>query len=226
MIAPPPLRRASIVLSAALALGASVTACSSEEEASCPASPRTFAYQIAPDPRLPSPYVCNDSHDWRTEAITDEINAFWGSPAAKYCKCDQELLDLGCQSNAFVIRDVPGHVYYDSSFLVSLATFTGGGDAAAAWVLAHEMGHNIQLRSSATTEPGADCLAGYFIQASVCAGKRGGDDAEAAFATACTVGDPTWFRGGTHGTCQQRITAVHIGMDGYRRGADPLVVCR
>jgi hypothetical protein len=195
--------------------------------ASCP----SYAYGIAPDDA--STLGCG-TPSTAMAAIVEDINALWGS-AATYCVCDASTLLAGCASNAFVTPDAYGYVYYDAAFLRDLVALSRGRASAAAWVLAHEMGHNIQLRFSRSytgsldRELSADCYAGYFIQAIACHDGLARGDIEAVLGTACMVADPEWvpaFDPAAHGDCTQRMNAVQRGMNGYDTIKDPLTVCR
>jgi hypothetical protein len=213
---------------AILVLGA--TSCDSQSEPQTQSCP-SYAYGIAPEGASTLGCVPPSA---ATAAIVQDLNALWGS-AATFCACDASTLLAGCASNAFVTPDAYGYVYYDAAFLRDLVGLNRGRASAAAWVLAHEMGHNIQFRFSRSyagsldRELSADCYAGYFIQSIACQDGLSRGDLEAVLSTACMLADPAFvpaFDPAAHGDCTQRMTAVQRGMNGYDTIKDPLTSCR
>jgi predicted metalloprotease len=104
----------------------------------------------------------------------------------------------------------------------------------SAYVLAHELGHELQgvigLPAVAQhKELQADCFAGYYLGSVACRGLVGQADILATLTTACVIadgtGNPVTDRE-THGTCEQRMQAVVLGMDGYARRLPATTACR
>jgi hypothetical protein len=168
-----------------------------------------------------------------TNAVMSDLNLFWQSSMVA-CACDGlDSLGAGCQNNAMVMPATPGYIYYDRNMLAQLTQATGLG-LSAAWFMAHEAGHNVQLvlnmpvSSGKARELSADCLAGYFVAWLVCTGRVPWEYSNAAFTTACQVGDPfasPWFSHHAHGTCSERQTAVSQGTTAYQRGLAPWTAC-
>jgi hypothetical protein len=168
-----------------------------------------------------------------TAAFMSDLNLFWQSSMVS-CGCDDATsLSSGCQSNAMVLAQTPSYIYYDRNMLDYLARTTGLG-LSAAWFLAHEAGHNVQLSlnlqysSGKARELGADCFAGYFVAWLECTGRINWSYSNAALMTACQVGDPFvsgWFSPGAHGTCPERQEAVQRGLSSYKLGQEPWRVC-
>jgi predicted metalloprotease len=134
------------------------------------------------------------------------------------------------------------NVYLDSSFFDELSRrFGAPGDFAAAYVIAHEVGHHIQTvlgiseqvqkaRRAASEAQGnalsvrqelqADCLAGVWAHHNRDLLEPG--DIEEGLRAAQAIGDDTLMRGSgrrvnpesfTHGTSQQRMTWLKRGLE-------------
>jgi hypothetical protein len=168
-----------------------------------------------------------------TATFMADLNLFWRSSMVA-CACDSpDALQAGCQSNGMVLSATPGYIYYDRNLLAHLTASTGLG-LSAAWFIAHEAGHNVQLAlgipasSGKQKELGADCLAGYFIAWLACEGRVPWSYTDAALQTACQIGDPftsPWFAHQAHGTCAERQQAVSLGMRAYGNGNAPWLAC-
>lgn len=138
-------------------------------------------------------------------------------------------------------------IYIDTAFYDQLAQMSGtGGDFARLYVIAHEYGHHIQnitglasqIRSAQQRSPSeanglqvrmelqADCYAGVW------AGKNRNrieaGDMEEGMRAASSIGDDTLQRragqrinpeGFTHGTSEQRMEALRLGLDSGDAGA-------
>lgn len=133
-------------------------------------------------------------------------------------------------------------LYLDQGFFDELANrFNAGGDAAAAYVIAHEVGHHIQTvlgisdqvqaaQSRASErqrnalqvrmELQADCLAGVWAKTS---GRLEAGDIEEAVRAAQAIGDDTLQRQSrgtvvpdsfTHGSSAQRVEWLRKGLNG------------
>lgn len=130
-------------------------------------------------------------------------------------------------------------VYLDLSFFEELgARFGAPGDFAAAYVVAHEVGHHVQhLRGwdrgvrtragadsdSVHLELQADCLAGAWAASAAQRGLLEPGDLEEGLGAAAAVGDDRLQREArgrvtpdsfTHGTSAQRVAAFRKGFDG------------
>ena len=178
-------------------------------------------------------HSCNEAPGPTTLEIVRQLNALWSSNL-RACPCGPNELNgpARCQGNAFVMGNSPGVIHYDRQFLGMLSARFGDG-IAAGMVLGHEAGHSIQFATgmvsnlSIVMELSADCYAGYFLGALECTGQVSMSSFSAAFMAACSLGDNlAWFEQGAHGSCQDRVQWVQRGIEGYRRGLGPDVVCR
>jgi uncharacterized protein len=135
-------------------------------------------------------------------------------------------------------------VYLDASFLRELSTrFRAPGDFAAAYVIAHEVGHHVQNvtgrmqqlesaqgrtskqeynRMSVQVELQADCLAGVWGAHAAKANLLEPGDIEEGIAAAAAVGDDRLQKqtqgrvvpeAFTHGSSAQRVAAFRKGME-------------
>ncbi len=113
-------------------------------------------------------------------------------------------------------------IYYHTSLFETL--WSDVGDAAPAYVIAHEMGHHGGWRldwipnlniSRKQGELQADCFAGAWIRSASDSGLLETGDLEEATATLILIGDPaqTWFDPSLHGTTEQRLFAFTSGFD-------------
>ncbi len=134
-----------------------------------------------------------------------------------------------------------GIAYFDLDFLDQLQKKLGAeGDFAAAYVIAHEIGHHVQkllgtservraagrdegaTSNSVRLELQADCYAGVWGHFAQTKGMLEAGDAEEALGAANAIGDDTLQRRGrgrvtpetfSHGTSEQRMRWFKIGMD-------------
>jgi predicted metalloprotease len=124
----------------------------------------------------------------------------------------------------------PARIYYDRDQLTYFDRVSGSTVPSDIW-LAHEYGHAVQLALRLQvrhTELQADCLAGFYLGARVCAGTARQTDILATFQTFCFAGGPpgsTWFNPGVHGSCPERVSAVQRGLNGYLGGLSPGASC-
>jgi uncharacterized protein len=132
-------------------------------------------------------------------------------------------------------------IYIDTTFFDQMSQQMGaGGDFARFYVLAHEYGHHIQyltgvagqIRSAQQYNPGAanqlqvrmelqaDCYAGVWAGHNRAVIERG--DFEEGMTAANAIGDDTLMRNAgqrvspesfTHGTSEQRMQALRLGME-------------
>lgn len=131
--------------------------------------------------------------------------------------------------------------YFDLDFLDQLQTKLGAeGDFAAAYVIAHEIGHHVQrllgtfervrgggrdqgaTSNSVRLELQADCYAGVWGHYAKAQGLLEAGDAEEGLRAAAAVGDDTIQRRGrgrvtpetfSHGTSEQRVRWFKVGME-------------
>jgi predicted metalloprotease len=74
----------------------------------------------------------------------------------------------------------------------------------------------------------ADCLAGYYLGSLACRGLVTEEDVKTTLATACIIADGTGdpiADLATHGTCEQRVKSVAVGMNAYLAGDSALAAC-
>jgi predicted metalloprotease len=137
-------------------------------------------------------------------------------------------------------------VYLDLSFFRDLARMGGAGDFAAAYVVAHEVGHHVQTLTglsqrvssarqrasereanelSVRQELQADCYAGVWGHFAARNGLLEPGDAEEGLRAAAAIGDDRLQRQSqgrvvpesfTHGSSEQRVTWLGRGMDAGR----------
>jgi uncharacterized protein len=129
-------------------------------------------------------------------------------------------------------------VYLDLSFFNDLARMGGPGDFAAAYVVAHEIGHHVQTLTraprptnnaqSVRLELQADCYAGVWGHYAARKDLLEPGDAEEGLQAAAAIGDdrlqkqsqgnvvPESF---THGSSEQRVSWLRRGMEAGRMEA-------
>jgi uncharacterized protein len=140
-------------------------------------------------------------------------------------------------------------VYLDLSFFEDLARMGGAGDFAAAYVVAHEVGHHVQALTgvservsaarqrsgesqanalSVRQELQADCYAGVWGHFAARKDLLEPGDAEEGLRAAAAIGDDRLQRQAqgrvvpesfTHGSSEQRVTWLRRGMDSGRMDA-------
>lgn len=179
-------------------------------------------------PTAPPPHSCGPV-DGANNKLMADVNRFWSSQVG-VCACGPDF-PAGCDG-AFSLF-THGWVYVGLDFVNELAT-SSGSTMPAAYVYAHEFGHEIQGHFNAyapTTqqrELSADCLAGYYLGSLDCRNLVTKDDIRTTLATACIIadgsGDPIADLE-THGTCDQRMKAVAVGMSAYLTGQPALASC-
>jgi hypothetical protein len=115
-------------------------------------------------------------------------------------------------------------VYYHAPFMQELLDSIG--DAAPAFVVAHELGHHIGTGhlgwfagvtlTTKQSELGADCLGGAWLASADARGLLEEGDAEELVEVMFAIADPadTWFDPSQHGTFEQRLGALVVGGQG------------
>lgn len=190
-------------------------------DGSCPLVPARMTPQIAP------PYRCAPV-GLVSNTLMADVNTFWASEI-QLCGCGPDYPDACEGATAYS----GGYVYADPSFLDGLRV--SGSDMPTSYVLAHEVGHEIQGYFDLVSpieqykELMADCLAGYYLGSLSCRGIATANDVRTTLATACVIADGTGdpvadLR--THGTCEQRASAVARGMDAYAQRLPPIAACQ
>lgn len=104
------------------------------------------------------------------------------------------------------------------------------GDAALAYIIAHEYAHAMQtaygFQPSITpiSELQADCLAGLYIGLipNITFDNR---DVQEIASFAYRIGDYNWHNPNHHGTPQQRVKAVVLGMQSSLQGKGGIAAC-
>lgn len=166
--------------------------------------------------------------DAASNLLMSDVARFWASEVG-LCACGPDYPD-DCSANA--VAHEGGWVYTSSAFLQRLRA--SGSDMPAQYVLAHEFGHEIQgvygiPGITQVKELQADCYAGYYLGSLICRGLATQQDIVATLTTACVIADGTGDPIGdldTHGTCEQRVSSVALGMRGYLQRTPALAACR
>lgn len=193
----------------------------------------TFSMNIRPENS--SIYSCQ-APDSATSTILRDVNSFWGS-GIQACICGADIpppFGAFCPGNAIVFPPQSGglgFVYYNLDFLTnSAANF--GTDIVPAQIMAHEAGHNIQNSSNmfyfstVGKELGADCISGFYLGGLACQGRINTFDIQSVLANAGSSGGLSAYYDPTgHGSSQERINAVLLGVNGYLNGLNPIQVC-
>jgi predicted metalloprotease len=153
-------------------------------------------------------------------------------PHAKLVVFTEEI-DSGCGRSSAAVGPFycppDSKAYIDLSFFQVLRERLGaGGDFAAAYVLAHEIGHHVQnvlgieSRDSVRIELQADCYAGVWAHSTAARGLTEGGDIEEAVNAAAQIGDDRLQKMGggqvnpetfTHGSSAQRARWFKRGYD-------------
>lgn len=184
----------------------------------------TVAANMAP---LTAPaYQCTAPSAYHRLLMAD-VNQFWQSDIG-VCGCGPDY-PHGCEG---ATADRTGWVYANFDFIEGLRE--SGSDLPAAYVYAHEVGHMIQgyynvlPRITQQKELEADCFAGYYLGSVICEGRASRADLELTLRTACVIadgtGDPITDLD-THGTCEQRVAAVALGIAAFQSGRAPIAAC-
>ena len=195
----------------------------------------------------PAEFQGDDSYQVFTEKVLGSTNDVWGQIFQQnnkmYAKPKLVLFRQATQSACGgATTDMGPHfcpedstIYLDETFFDELRTRFGAntGEVAQAYVIAHEVGHNVQNQlgtfSSASSdsidiELQADCYAGVWAYAEAKNGVFEGNEINQALSAASAVGDDhiqqvqtgrvnpeTW----THGSSAERVNAFTIG---YKTG--------
>ena len=185
-------------------------------------------------------FAGQDDYEKFTSTVLGSTNAMWHDVFAKTGRTYQEpklvLFRQATQSGCGIATsDVGPHfcpadqtIYIDETFYDVLRTQyqAKGGDVAEAYVMAHEVGHNVQNQlglldaaaqsneASVATELQADCFAGVWVYSVAAQGVFAPGEINEALDAAAAVGDDriqakaqgqvnpeTW----THGSAEQRV---------------------
>lgn len=196
----------------------------------------------------PAEFKGDDDYEVFTKKVLGSTNTVWDSVFTRnnltYTHPKLVLFRQATQSGCGVAEaqvgphfcPEDGTIYLDETFFDELHTRFGSdtGQVAQAYVIAHEVGHNVQNQlgvfntSSAQTQGGmielelqADCYAGIWAYAEAKNGLFVGDEINQALNAAAAVGDDhiqkvetgsvqpeTW----THGSSAQRVAAFKLGL--------------
>lgn len=137
----------------------------------------------------------------------------WGVPRGSRSPCGAIPGSLYCKLN---------HTVYITATDIRIAYQYG--DAALAYIVGHEYAHAMQTvyrfqpRSTPISELQADCLAGVYLGLipNIVLDQR---DILEIQSLAYRIGDYSWGSRHHHGTPQQRVRAVVIGMQGAVKGS-------
>jgi hypothetical protein len=179
---------------------------------------------------------CPDSPADLYGFVRSDVETYWGSvlpeqlltysPIAVFAPYTAPV-DTPCGPipiNNAVYCFLNAGVYYHAPFMQELLDSIG--DAAPAFVIAHELGHHIGTGhlgwfggitlTKKQSELGADCLGGAWLASADHRGMLEEGDAEELIETMFAIADPdyTWFDPNEHGTFQQRLTALATGVQG------------
>ncbi|HTL36397.1 MAG TPA: neutral zinc metallopeptidase [Kofleriaceae bacterium] len=187
----------------------------------------TVSANIAPT--APPPFACGPVDSLASSLLAD-INGFWGSHVGA-CNCIGDY-DGPCRgaSSRFEL----GWIYLEPGFIQRVSSEIN--TTVGSYALAHELGHELQGHNGVDVdgpliglELGADCLAGYYLGGKMCDEGIADRDLQATLDFACSIadgnGDPVHDRN-SHGTCDQRMSAIKQGIAAYQQRKAPLAGCR
>src|SRR5262249_53449141 len=143
------------------------------------------------------------------------------------------------QGDAFSVSVNPGVVFYDVTLLNAFDGIDPFGDT---FVLAHELGHQVQYDNSSRAEfvfpqveLQADCLGGiYFGYLSVTDPQFMTTDVQGVAEGICGIAvgkNLSWANIASHGTCEQRAGAfakgalAELNAEANKQSFDPFLVC-
>lgn len=172
-------------------------------------------YNFNISPQIFPTSSCGSPGSLTSSAIND-MNNFWGS--------NVEACSVPGLNNGLVQNQDPARIYYDPILLGSWDDYFNTPFPSNIF-LAHEYGHVIQnnlLLTNQFKELQADCLAGFYMGFESCEGNISESDLIATYSNFCNIGDTAtttvWWDTSIHGTCQQRISNVMQGFNGYNQG--------
>lgn len=165
--------------------------------------------------------------------VRSDVEAYWagvfGDRGWAYSPIDvfvpyTDPIETPCGSipiNNAVYCGLNAAVYYHAPFMQELLSSIG--DAAPAFVMAHELGHHIGTGhlgwfagitlTTKQSELGADCFGGAWLASADARGMLEEGDAEELVEAMFAIADPdyTWFDTSKHGTFEQRVAALLVG---------------
>jgi predicted metalloprotease len=188
--------------------------------------------------------VLRDTEDTWTEIFRQQGQAYQPPQLVLFTQATQSACGVGQSAMGPFYCPADRKVYLDLSFFNELATrFGAPGDFAAAYVVAHEVGHHIQTLTgvservmqmrqrgtereanalSVRQELQADCYAGVWGAYASQRGLLEPGDAEEGLQAAAAIGDDTLQRQSqgrvvpesfTHGSAEQRVEWLRRGMN-------------
>ena len=191
--------------------------------------------------------VLKDTEETWTEIFRQNGETYQPPTLVLFTQATQSACGVGQSAMGPFYCPSDRKVYLDLSFFEELATrFGAPGDFAAAYVVAHEVGHHIQTLTgvservmsarqrasereadalSVRQELQADCYAGVWGHYAAQRGLLEPGDAEEGLQAAAAIGDDRLQRQGqgrvvpesfTHGSSEQRVQWLRRGMDAGR----------
>jgi predicted metalloprotease len=191
--------------------------------------------------------VLRDTEDTWTEIFRQQGETYQPPQLVLFTQATQSACGVGQSAMGPFYCPADRKVYLDLAFFNELATrFGAPGDFAAAYVVAHEVGHHIQTLTGVSERVGqlrqrgsereanalsvrqelqADCFAGVWGAYASQRGLLEPGDAEEGLQAAAAIGDDTLQRQSqgrvvpesfTHGSAEQRVEWLRRGMNSGR----------
>ena len=176
--------------------------------------------------------VLRDTEETWTELFRDQGATYQPPVLVLFSDATQSACGLGQSAMGPFYCPSDRKVYLDLTFFNDLARMGGPGDFAAAYVVAHEIGHHVQTLTraprptnnaqSVRLELQADCYAGVWGHYAARKDLLEPGDAEEGLRAAAAIGDdrlqkqsqgrvaPESF---THGSSEQRVQWLRRGME-------------
>ena len=183
-------------------------------------------------------FVSKDAQDMWTQVFQDSGKQYTRAPVVIFTSGTQSGCGPASASTGPFYCPADHKVYLDLSFFRVLSQrFGASGDFAAAYVIAHEIGHHVQselgiesaMRRKQQEDPGnanlysvrlelqADCFAGVWGRSVYERGALDPGDIEEGLKAAAAVGDDRLGAGGpeswTHGSSALRVQWFRTGFD-------------
>lgn len=160
---------------------------------------------------------------YATATVSDYANAY-------YCPTDTDASHPDWRGEVVLPATTFSKMWTGDLFGRHVSDLQRTGDFAAAYIVAHEFGHNVQDELAVQTgkapptnpqsELIADCFAGVWTYAVFLSGYLEAGDVDEAYAAAYAIGDPN-VTVQSHGTGAQRQNAYLIGYQGSQANPVP-----
>ena len=190
--------------------------------------------------------VLRDTEETWSEIFRERGSTYQPPTLVLFTQATQSACGVGQSAMGPFYCPADRKVYLDLSFFHDLARMGGAGDFAAAYVVAHEVGHHVQTLTgvsqrvsqarqrvseregnqlSVRQELQADCYAGVWGHFAARRGLLEPGDAEEGLRAAAAIGDDRLQRQSqgrvvpesfTHGSSEQRVEWLQRGMNGGR----------